>query len=430
MQLLRPVLLVLLVGSAAGCGVLRALQLAPPTRSESLARMDPARIQADTMGFADRFVTAMTGVYDEVERRAPTRAGADAAHQLKTDLALGAISDAVNPRPIAGLMDLVVFVRLLREIAQDPTSFAVFGADNSRLINSLNRQEADVRLMASKYLTDPQLAELSQLADEWHRAHPNDRSVSHVHLADLPEANRTPEPGGKLPSSVFGLLFFDPTANLDPAVREIELSRATSERMFFYFQRLPLLLQLQAEAFYRQIFETPQFNAAAENASAIAASTTRFADTSSRFTEVVARFPKELSEERQDAVRQIAGEVTQQRDAAIRQLSNAASAQREAAISQASVQIAAQREQAIQQIASALHQEQEVWVSNMEEATNRSINRLISRLAALMLGAFVLVLAAAFAYRRLKRREVQVRVENTASTEAWIEDEPAPSGSS
>ena len=50
-------------------------QRTPTTsRSESLKKMDPVRIQADTMGFADRFVTAMTGVYDGLERRATTPA--------------------------------------------------------------------------------------------------------------------------------------------------------------------------------------------------------------------------------------------------------------------------------------------------------------------------------------------------------------------
>ena len=55
------------------------------------------------------------------------------------------------------------------------------------------------------------------------------------------------------------LLFGDPTAHLDPAVREIALSRATSERMFFYLQRLPLLLFLQAESFYQNLLNASQY---------------------------------------------------------------------------------------------------------------------------------------------------------------------------
>ena len=278
MPWLRLILIALLAGSLSGCAMLRLRsqsQRTPTTsRSESLKKMDPVRIQADTMGFADRFVTAMTGVYDGLERRAATPAARDAAHQLKTDLALGAISNAVNPRPIAGLFDMVVLVTLLRQIAEDPWTSQTFGPDAAQLVVALKRQETDIRSMAKRYLTDAQLAELSDLSDRWHRNHPDDRSVSHVHLANLPEANLPPEEGGRLPSSVFGLLFFDPTPNLDPAVREVELSRATSERMFFYLQRLPLLLQLQAEGFYRQMLMAPELARALDDVSAVAGSTT------------------------------------------------------------------------------------------------------------------------------------------------------------
>jgi hypothetical protein len=400
------ILAALLAGLVTGCAALglRPSEKAAPSRSESLKTMDPARIQADTMGFADRFVATMTDVCDELERRAPTPAAKDAAHQLKTDLALGVISDAVSPRPIAGLIDMVVLVTLLRQIAEDPWADRMFGTDASRLVETLQRQETDIRSLASQYLTDPQLAELSQLADRWYRAHPDERSVSHVHLADLPEANRPPEEAGKLPSSVFGLLFFDPTADLDPTVREIELSRATSERMFFYLQRLPLLLQLQVESFYRQVLDVPQLERVLDDVSAVAGSATRFAEASREFTDIVGCFPQQLSEERQQAVLQIASEWTQQRDAAIRQLAEAVAVQREAAITEATTRIAFQREEAIRQMASALRQEQQAFVANLEAATDRSINHLLKGLAALGLVLVVVVVGGAFTYRRLSHR--------------------------
>ena len=407
MPLLRLILVLLLAGLLSACGALRSISSPDKpaaSRDESLERMNPARIQADTMGFADRFVTGMSGVYDNLERRATTPAAKDAAHQLKTDLALGAISNAVNPRPVAGLIDMTVFVILLRQIAEDPWSSRTFGPDAASLVEALHRQEADILKVARQYLTDPQLAELSELAQTWRAAHPDDRSVSHVHLADLPEANRTPSAGGPLPSSVFGLIFFDPTANLDPAVREIELSRATSERMFFYLQRMPLLLQLQAEGFYRQMLEAPELKRILGDVSAVAGSTTRFTETSGRFTETIGKFPGQLAEEREQALTQITAALAQQRDAAIRQLADAAAVQREAAIAQATTSIAAQREETITHAASALRQEQEAFVASLEAATDRSINRLLKRASLLAVGLVVLVTAAALLYHRLTHR--------------------------
>src|SRR5947209_15118673 len=98
----KLILAATLAGLMSGCAALRPVAGVKPTRSESLRAMDPARIQADTMGFADRFVTAMGSIYDDVEKRASNPAARDAAHQLKTELAVGAIGSAVNPRPIAG----------------------------------------------------------------------------------------------------------------------------------------------------------------------------------------------------------------------------------------------------------------------------------------------------------------------------------------
>lgn len=405
MPWLRLVLILLLTGPVAGCGALGWSWGRPAaSRRESLEKMDPARIQIDTMGFADRFVAGMTGVCDRLESRASTPAAKDAAHQLKTDIALGAISNAVNPRPIAGMIDMVVLVTLLRQVAEDPWVGRTFGADAALLVESLKRQEADVRAMAKRYLTDAQLAEISQLADRWHAAHSAAHSVAHVHLADLPEANRPPEEGTRMPTSVFGLLFFDPTANLDPAVREIELSRGTSERMFFYLQRMPLLLQWQIEGFYRQLLEAPQLKQVLADTSAVAGSTTRFAEATSRFTDTVGAFPGHLSEQRDQAIRQMASALTQERTDTIRQLAEAVATQREAAITQATTRIAAEREQAVGQAAAALRQEQQAFVSGLEAATDRSINRLIKGLAVLCVGVAALLAGIALVFRRLPRR--------------------------
>jgi hypothetical protein len=372
--------------------------------------MDPARIQADTIGFADRLITSMTWVYDDLEQRSSTPAARDAAHQLKTELAIGSVSNAVNPRPIAGLMDMVVLVRLLRQIAEDPGTARTFGADAPRLVDALNQKEADLRTVASQYLTDPQLAEVDRLADHWYKTHPGERSVSHVHLADMPEPNAPIKPGQRPPGGIMALLFGDPTANLDPAVREIALSRATSERMFFYLQRLPLLLFLQAESFYRNLLDASQYERVLGNLSAVSASTTRFADAGSRFTETVGRFPQQLSEERRQALLQFTSELARQRDALVSQLAAAVAAQRDVAITQAAARITSEREQAIEQTASALHHEQQAFVSNLEAATTRSIDRFLKWLAVLVVVSLLMFyLASATArglkYRLLRRRE-------------------------
>ena len=403
----RQILTALLAALVAGCATTTSSPT-KPSRTESLRTMDPARIQADTMGFADRLITSMTGVYDDLEQRASTPTARDTAHQLKTELAIGSVSNAVNPRPIVGLMDMVVLVRLLRQIAEDPETAQTFGADAPRLVRALKQKEADLRTVASRYLTDPQLAEVDQLTDHWYQTHPGERSVSHVHLADMPEPNAPLKPGQKPSFAIMALLFGDPTANLDPAVREIALSRATSERMFFYLQRLPLLLFLQAEGFYRNLLDASQYERVLGNLSAVSASTTRFADAGSRFTETVGRFPQQLSDERRQALQQFTSELSRQRDAFVSQLANAVAAQRDAAIIQATTRIASEREEAIRQTASALHQEQQTLVASLEAAAARSTDHFLKWFSVLVLSSLLMFFLASatarrFRYRRLKR---------------------------
>ena len=385
---LRPILMVLLCGLVSGCAAQKpaAAEEGALSRRESLRGMDPVRIQGDIMGFADRFVTAMVDVYDDLQRRSPTQQAKDIAHKLKTDMALGAISNAVNAHSITGLMDMLVMVQLQRRIADGAWMTKTFIADADPLRESLKQQEADLRALATRYLTDRQLAELNHVTERWYRAHPDLRYVSHVHLAGLPVPNTPPARPEEGPASVFAFLF-KPSPTLDPAVHEVELSRATSERMFFYLQRLPMLLQLQADDLYREMGAAPRFGRALDDLSAVAASTTRFADVTSRFTDIAGRYPQQLAEQRQQALGQVSSELTQQRDAAI------------------------------QQIASSLQQGQQAFVSNLQGAADRWTDNLVRRLAVLALILWVLSATGVFAFRALSWRW-QARVMSPPSPSA------------
>src|SRR5437667_337676 len=104
------------------------------------------------------------------------------------------------------------------------------------------RIQGDIMGFADRFVTAmvDVYAELGQVTERWYGAHPDLRYVSHVHLAGLPVPNAPPARPEEGPGSVFAFLF-KPTPKLDPAVHEVELSRATSERMFFYLQRMPML---------------------------------------------------------------------------------------------------------------------------------------------------------------------------------------------
>ena len=184
---------------------------------------------------------------------------------------------------------------------------------------------------------------------------------------------RLPPRAEEGPGSLLAFLF-KPTPTLDPAVHEVELSRATSERMFFYLQRLPMLLQLQADDLYREMGTAPRFERALDDLSTVSSSTTRFAEISSRFTDIAGRYPQQLAEQREQALGQFSSELTQQRDAGIRQMT------------------------------ASLQQEQQAFVSNLEGAADRWADHLVRRLAEVALILLVLSAMGVFVYRSLSRR--------------------------
>jgi hypothetical protein len=100
------------------------------------------------------------------------------------------------------------------------------------------------------------------------------------------------EDKGKTPGSVFSLLFIDPFAGLDPAAREIELSRHMAERAMYQFQRMPRLLDWQLSLVLAKSLTMP------ESQNLLAAV--------DRFSTAVEAFPKQIAKERVAIVKDLA----------------------------------------------------------------------------------------------------------------------------
>jgi len=242
---------------------------------------------------------------------------------------------------------MLVMVRLVRESSEEAWFAEMFGEPGARIVAQLKVEEDDISRIGAKYLTESQLAELRDATDRWRHDHPNQRYVAMASISDFPEAaaRRSANQSAGGPGSVFGLLFLDPLSGLNPAVREVERSRESAERMFFYMQRMPLLLSWGAEAASRRMLAGPQVQ--------------QFVDSSKTFADSVQQFPKFLAEERERSVQQLARAVTEERTAAIKQLSEAVAVERKASIQQSSDAIAAQRDAAVRQIADAVAAERE-----------------------------------------------------------------------
>jgi len=403
---------------AAGCETTSSLQSSPESlQGGPPRRSDPAGVQTAVMGFADRYLSAMADAYDKAKASNPTPEGALAAQQSKVQAALGALGNAVNPNPLAGLMDMAVLVTLTRGSSEDPWAREAFGPDGLELIlAALKAQESDIWRIAASYLTQEQIRELRHLAEQWRQAHPAQRYLAGVRLADFPQADRADSPDFRLAESVFGIIRLDPFTGLDPAVRQVEQSRILAERMFFYMRHMSFLVSWQAEALYMQMLAAPEMKRVlddttrfTENTGRFTDATREFADASAHLAETVEKFRAELPEQQASLVKELEGavarqseaalkqageEIAAQRDAALKQVASELAIEREAALKQAAAEIAAERAAAIEQLNAAVVAQQDLITKNLQSVMDSSIDRLYARARSLVLIAIGGALAA------------------------------------
>ena len=283
--------------------------------------LDPPAIQAANMSFADRYFAAMADQYDKARATAKNPQAAILAQRLKILAGTDALGNAVNPNPLAGLMDMAVMVTLAHEIAHDAWVRETFGPETTEsLIAVLKLQEEDVWSVAGPYVTPEQVKELRTLAVQWRAEHPTQRYIVGARLADFNQQKRDQNnPADVIVGSALNLVKLDPFRGLDPAVKEIAESRVLAERLFFYLRHMPMLMSWQSDMLFDQMLAQPQMTQLFANTTAVAGSTTRFSEATSQFSEAstnvaesVEKFRLQLPDQQAKLVAELGAAITAQ----------------------------------------------------------------------------------------------------------------------
>ena len=369
---------------------------------------DPDALRRDLMNFADRFASSMVAAYDEMAGKLSRPELKRLIIERKLTSVASAYMNAVEPKAIVGLLDMLVMTRLLREVSEEAWFMELFGAHAPGIVSKLRVQEEDIWNLAARYVSEAQLEELGDVIDKWRQAHPGERYVSLMRVSDFPQAKSTAAAKG--PSSVFGLLLLDPLAGLDPAAREVTRSREMAERILFYVQRMPMLVSWRMEALTEQSLHGPEMRQFMKDISEFAAIGARFTKNAESITEQVKIFPRQVREERERAVEHVARKATEERNAIVKQLAQAIATERDATIRQTADAVAKERDSAVKQVAHAvaaereavatalnvaLEAQREAFVREAEAASGRMINRIfILACSAVSLGVVLTALAS------------------------------------
>jgi hypothetical protein len=301
----------LLLAFSANCGVLQGavpiLGWLFPGKSGKMDKQAEllVEVQESLLRFADEYSMRMVGGVDNLRRGTDALSPAEVL-QLKIAIGSETWSIASGPNAVADLLDMTVFVTIMRMRLEDYWQPKVFGKSALPMLAYSRSAEADIWKLAGKVLKPEQQTDLRQSIAAWHHQNPRESLVA---LRSLDFASRVAALGQNKvskPDSVFGLLNVDPLAGMEPAVREVAQTRMFAERALFVTQKMPTLLRWQTELLSVNAVEMPAVQQLISNSTQLSGSVERFA-------RVAEQLPEQLSTEREEIVKAL---QTQEKDIA------------------------------------------------------------------------------------------------------------------
>jgi hypothetical protein len=298
----RILTVLLLAAVFAGCSLWPKI-----TGQEKRAREQSrqlAEIQQKCQRYADGYAGQVLEIIDPMKKQASDPEVVNDLLSWQINQLNSAYTIATGPSPIACQLDFVVLSTLSRLVVEDTLAESA-GSITSPLLASYRELEQEAWTNVSAILTKAQLAELRDLITAWRSRNPKVMLVGFVHFSEFAQAAGLSPETQTASGGLFGLIGLDPLAGLDPAVRQIEQTRLLAERVIFYMQRVPYLLDLQTERVVAQATLAPQVeraNASLERASLAMAD----------FAGIGSSLPEAFARERDALIRQLSGELLRQ----------------------------------------------------------------------------------------------------------------------
>jgi hypothetical protein len=211
---------------------------------EKLAVLDQA-----TYSFADRYVTRLSEACDQAAKDHPNPEAHRQALRIKLHHATSTYGIATSPSPLGQLLDLLTIVTLEKMSQVDEGRAAHIFGDRAPIIErAFIAAHDDIWSLAAKFLTPEEITDVRTAIEAWRKANPEVSLLAYARFDDF--AGFRNDSGGA--RSGGGLL-----ATIGQAQKSFEDTRQLAERMFFYAQRAPRLLQWQTERTVEAVLDTP-----------------------------------------------------------------------------------------------------------------------------------------------------------------------------
>jgi hypothetical protein len=297
------VLLVLLalLAIAPGCSVLRAPQAVVNTVvpiGKGNAQPDPLQLQVQIERYADTFIMQLSQSLDDYAKKTGSDAARLEALKLKLLSASAMVSIASGPNPNANLLDLVAVATLSRMSVEDRWMKADKAPAYDQWLATSRVLDSAAWQLATNELNPSYVKELRKSIERWSEENPEALGTFIARPQEFATLMVHEQKAETDRNSVFSIVNLDPTAGLDPAVRELTQTRLMAERAMFTLQRMPFLLRMQTELLTYQLTEQPEVRQALTNVTSLAESANRFSRATESVGQTAAQLPERISTER------------------------------------------------------------------------------------------------------------------------------------
>jgi hypothetical protein len=261
---------------------------------------DPLELQVKIDRFTDNFSIRTAQALEDYAKKTGTESARIESLQLRLLSASAVTSIASGPNPNANLMDLVAVVTLSRMAVEDRWMKATNQPALEPWLATSRELETNIWQLAASEWTPAYVKELRETIGRWIAQNPEARGTFFVRPQEFASTAVHKDKVETDVNSVFSMVNLDPTAGLDPAVREITKTRLLAERAMFTFQRMPFLLRLQTELLAYRLTDQPEVRLALTNTTLLAESADRISRATESVSQTAAQLPERISTERKE----------------------------------------------------------------------------------------------------------------------------------
>lgn len=217
----------------------------PYGEPSSDANISSRRLQRDIMDFSDRYVAAIWNAIDTYVATETDPAKRIAALSWKIRFGSASMAIAASSDPRSGLLDMTTFISIGQWAAKRYWVPEVFGPSASSLNKVYTQMDQEIWKITATVLTPQQQQALRALIVAWEEGNPQMHEVADVRLRNLEGVQlRDFDPE----NTARGIL-----ASLRNLLSKVDTSLLYGERVMFYMERTPRILEQQTTLTLAQI---------------------------------------------------------------------------------------------------------------------------------------------------------------------------------